>query len=204
MNFFLVGTKVFAFLILLFANFSSVIAQNDSIYRLPAGTRIRVRMDTEINSKVSSVNDTFTTRVAKPVAIREAIVVPAGTVIEGRVKAVSRASTGAQSGKLEVRFETIRFENNEKRDIEGVLASELEAESGHTMNVLSVLGGTAIGAFFGVISKAEDGALIGAAIGAGAGTGVALLRTGRNVRIRTGEEFEIELKEDVVLPVRDY
>ena len=204
MNLFLAGAKVFAVLILFFANFLLVNAQNDSIYRIPAGTRIRLKMDTEIGSKVSSVNDTFTATISEPLSIRELVVLPAGTVIEGRVVKVTSASIGGKDGYMEVRFETIRLEKNQKREIDGFLVKKLVAGSSRTVNFLSVLGGTAIGTIFGAVSKVDNGALIGAGIGAGAGTGVALLRKGRNVRIKTDEAFEIELKKDVTLPVRDY
>ena len=45
---------------------------------------------------------------------------------------------------------------------------------------------------------------LAAGIGAGAGTGAALLRKGKNVRIKSDEEFEIRLEKEVVLPVLDY
>lgn len=203
MNFWLKRTKIFAFTILLFASFTIIKAQ-DSIYRLPTGTKIRLQMETEINSKVSSVNDTFIAKIAKPVVIRDETVLPIGTIIEGRVARVERAASGGQSGEMEIKFETIKFPDGEKREIEGVLVKELRAESTATASVLSIVGGTAIGAIFGAVFKSGKGTLIGAGLGAGAGTGFALLRKGKNVRIKTAEEFEIELKKEVVLPVRDY
>jgi hypothetical protein len=203
MNFRRRSTKIFAFLFLLFASFLHLNAQ-DSIYQLEAGTKIRVSMDNEISSEVASVNDTFTTVVAEPVKVRETIVLPVGTVIEGRVTKVERASSGGKGGKLSVRFETIRFENGEKREIEGILTNELKAASSQKTSILAVIGGTAIGALLGTVSKAENGALIGAGIGAGAGTGVALARKGKNVRIKTDEKFEIQLTKQVILPVLDY
>ena len=90
MNFWRLATKIFAFFSLIFVSFISVNAQTDSIYQLPAGTKIRVRMDNEINSKVSGVNDTFTATIAEPVKVREAVVLPIGTIIEGRIKKVKR------------------------------------------------------------------------------------------------------------------
>ena len=196
-------TKIFAFLLLFFASLSTVKAQ-DSIYRLEPGTKIRVQMDNEINSEVSGVNDTFTTTIAEPVKVRETIVLPVGTVIEGRITNVERASSGGKGGSLSVKFETIRFENGEKREIEAILANELKAESLQKANILTVIGGTALGALLGAMSKSENGALIGAGIGAGAGTSVAVLRKGKNVRIKTDEKFEIELTKQVTLPVQDY
>ena len=202
MNFWLKQTKVFALIILFFAS-STIIQAQDSIYKLPVGTKISLQMETEISSKVSSVDDTFITKISKPVIVREETVLPIGTIIEGRVIKIERAAAGRQAGRMEVRFETIKFPGGEKREIEGVLVNELKAESVTTTSILSVVGGTAIGALFGAVSKSNNGALIGAGVGAGAGTGVALLRKGKNVRIKTAEEFEIELKKEVVLPVQD-
>ncbi len=206
MNFWQEKTKIFALIFLLFlffANFLSIKAQ-DSIYQLQSGTKIRLRMETEINSKVSGIGDTFITRIAKPVVVRETIVLPTGTIIEGRVTKVERPATGGQSGKMEVVFETLLFADGIKRSIEGDLVVQLKAESIQKSNILTIFGGAAVGAIFGAVSKTENGALIGSGIGAGAGTGIALLRKGRNVRIKSDEEFEIELKKPVTLPVRDY
>lgn len=203
MNFRRRTTKIFAFLFLFFASFLAARSQ-DSIYRLEAGTKIRVSMDNEISSEVAGVNDTFTTKIAEPVRVRETIVLPVGTVIEGRVTKAERAASGGKGGILSVRFETLRFENGDKREIEGVLVNALKAASSQKTSILAVIGGTAIGALLGAVSKAENGALIGAGIGAGAGTGVAMMRKGKNVRIKTNEKFEIELKKQVTLPVQDY
>ena len=203
MNFRRLTTKIFAFLFLFFAGFLHLNAQN-SIYELEPGTKIRVSMDNEISSEVASVNDTFTTTIAEPVRVRETIVLPIGTVIEGRITQVERASGGGKGGKLSVKFETIRFESGEKREIEGVLTNELKAARAHKESWLAVIGGTALGAALGSISKTGSGALIGAGIGAGAGTGIALARKGKNVRIRTDEKFENQLTKQVTLPVLDY
>ncbi len=203
MNFRRVTTKIFAVFFLFFASFLTVKTQ-DSIYRLEPGTRIRVSMDNEINSEVSGVNDTFTTTITEPLKVRETIVLPVGTVIEGRITNVERASTGGKSGSLSVKFEFIRFENGEKREIEGILVNKLKARTSQKMSLLTIIGGTALGALIGAVSGTNNGALIGAGIGAGAGTGIAVLRKGKNVRIKRDEKFEIELTKQVTLPVLDY
>jgi hypothetical protein len=199
-------TKIFAFFYLLFASLILTQAQtaDDSIYNLPAGTKISVQMDNEINSKVSSVGDTFTTVIAEPVRVREIVVIPIGTIIEGRVLKVKPAAVGGKNGTLEVRFETLKFPTGEKRNIEAILVNELKAGSSKTAKALAIIGGTAVGGFLGAVSKTDNGALIGAAIGAGAGTGVAFLKKGKDVKIETDEKFEIELTKEVTLPVRDY
>lgn len=205
MNLRLIKTEVFAFFILLFATFISTNAQIEpSIYQLPEGTLIRLQMDNEINSKVGGVNDTFTATIADPVTVREAVVLPIGTIIEGRITKVRRASAGGKGGSLEVSFQTLQLADGVKLPIEGVLVNELKAESSSATNVLAILGGTAIGGIVGAISRVENGALIGAGIGAGAGTGAAFLRKGKDVSIKAEEKFEIKLTKTVNLPARDF
>lgn len=203
MNFFRLQTKISAVCFLLFVISNTAFAQK--AYELPSGTKFRVRMDNEINSKVSSKDDTFTATVFEPVRISETAVLPVGTIIEGRVIKVKSASAGRKNGEMEVRFETMRFTGGETREIEGVLVSPLKAKSSSSAGtVLTVIGGTAIGALVGAISKSASGALVGAGIGSGAGGAVAYLRKGRDVRIKADEKFEIEITKNVILPVEDF
>ncbi|CAN5393980.1 hypothetical protein BH10ACI3_BH10ACI3_17590 [soil metagenome] len=188
---------------LIFANSTSLFAQTDSIYRLPAGTRMTLKMDTEVNSRVFSVNDTFLAKLAKPVTVRGTDVLPVGTHVEGRITGVKRAGSAGRNGRLDLVFETIKFENATRR-IDGVMAKELTIERSHKFTFLSIFGGTAAGAGAGAATGSGSGTLIGAGIGAGFGTAVALFRRGKDVRLRKDEEFEIVLKKDVILPVLDY
>lgn len=204
MNVFAAVSKTAALLLLIFANLILVSAQGDSIYRLPAGTRITVKLDADLNSKVSSVNDTFKAFVAKPVINRETVVLPVGTEIEGRVTGVSRAKSGGKNGKLDIVFEWLRLSPDARREIDGVLITKFRTGSTDTLNALSLIGGTATGALIGAAATSGKGALIGAGIGAGMGSGILLFRKGKEMRIAKDDEFEIELKKEVVLPVLDY
>lgn len=204
MNFKTAVVQLITFSLLIFANSVFAAAQPDSIYRLPAGTRIRLKMEVELSSRVASVNDTFIATVAKPVLIRDIVALPVGTIIEGRVTSVSKAAGGGHNGTLEPVFGSLRFTNTAPIKIDGVLVNKMVVPSSSILTFLSVIGGIAIGAVIGAASNVHNGVLIGAGVGAGAGTGVALLRKGKDVRIRTGEEFKIELKREVVLPVLDY
>lgn len=205
MNFTVKTTKVFAYFLLFFVNVLSASAQTGSAYDIEAGTKILVQMDNEINSRASSVNDTFTATLAEPLLVRETIVLPVGTVVEGKITNVERASVGGKNGKIIVSFQTLRLPNGTKRSIEGVLVKELEAvKSSSKVKALTVVGATAVGGIIGAISKASNGTLIGAGVGAGAGTGFALLQKGKDARIRADEKFEIKLTKNVTLPAQDY
>lgn len=196
--------KITVLLLLIFANSIFLSAQpGDTIYRLPAGTRISVELDTEINSEISSVNDTFLAKVTRPVRIRESVVVPTGSVVEGRVVAVEHATAANRNGSLEVVFESLKLSADVRR-IDAVKVSPITTNPSKLFSFLSVAVGAAAGAIIGSASKNAKGTAIGATIGAGTGTGIALLKKGKDVRIRKDEEFEIELKKEVTLPVLDY
>ncbi|MGE3466797.1 MAG: hypothetical protein AB7J13_07670 [Pyrinomonadaceae bacterium] len=192
-----------AFSLLIFANSTPAQAvQTDSIYRLPAGTRITVKLEVELSSKVASVNDTFLARVAKPLRVRETVVIPEDTVLEGRVVQASKATSGLTNGQLDVIFETLRISGT-TRDIDGTIVNPVEPPSSSTASALSIIGGAVAGGLIGSRSSGSR-TLIGAGIGAGIGTGIAFLRKGNEIRIPKDEEFEIKLKTEVVLPVLDY
>jgi len=200
MNRFATGS-IFAFLsLLIFA--SPGFGQPDSIYRVPAGTRIRLKLDVEINSKVSSVGDTFLAVVAEPVKIRDVVAIPVGALIEGRVTEVSRAGSGGHSGAIKTKFETLKL-SNESRRIDGEMITDIRPESNRTLKLVGIFGGVIAGTAIGAASGSLNGALIGAGIGGGAGTAIGLLSKGKDLRIRQGEVFEIELKKEVLLPVLD-
>jgi hypothetical protein len=197
------AAKVFAILILFFVIFDNASAQTpDSIYRLPAGTRIKLRMDGDIGSKFSSVNDTFLARVALPVVIRGVTVLPVGTVIEGRVIAASPAGFGSRNGRIDVRMETLRFSEIVDRSIDGVPVKGFGAK--RNGKLLPAVGGSIIGAAVGFAIGSVPGAAIGAGIGGGIGAGAGYSRKGSDIRLKEDDVFEIELKKEVVLPVLDY
>ncbi len=190
--------------LLIFGIYGAALAQRDSIYRLPVGTRIKLKLDAELSSRVSSVGDTFIASIAQPVVIREVIVLPAGTEVEGRVFEAKPASAGGRSGKLDLSFLTIRWSNELIRDIDGMLVTKLKAKPSSFPGLLSIFGGAAVGAIFGGITRSSRNILLGGGIGAGVGTAIAMRRKGNDVKIGKGVEFEIELKREVVLPVSDY
>ena len=115
MSYILGTAKVFALISLFFVIAGTASAQ--SIYQLPAGTRFQLRMTDEISSKFSSANDTFRRLLAAPVIVRDIVLIPAGTVVEGRVLNANHAEFGGRNGKMEIQLETLQFANNVFRPI---------------------------------------------------------------------------------------
>lgn len=197
-------TRTIFLTLLIFGIFDAAHGQGDSIYRLPAGTRIKLKLDAELSSKFSSVNDTFIASLAEPVIVRNVVVVPAGTLVGGRVIAARPAASGGKNGSLDLSFESMKFSDDDFRNIDAVLVDKLTAAANNQFGVLSVVGGAGIGALFGSISGSSRGALIGGGIGAAIGTGIALSRKGKEVKIDKNVKFEIKLRREVVVPVLDY
>ena len=198
-------TKIFpVLLILIFATFLTVKAQ-PSIYTLPVGTKFRVKMDNEINSKFSSVNDTFTVTLREPIIVSNTEMVSVGSVIEGRIIRVKSASLGNTNGRLEIKFQTLRLPNEVIRSIDASLVDQkLFDPQSSSFPAISILGGTGAGTILGAIIGKGKGAMIGAGIGAGAGATATFLKKGKEARIKANQEFEIRLNKEVTLPVRDF
>jgi hypothetical protein len=197
-------TPAAVLLLLIFGNFSSTRAQADSIYRLPAGTRLTVKLDAELSSAVSSVNDTFLAVVTKPVIVRDTVVLTRGTLLEGRVERVEPAGYGGKAGRLDVRFEWLRLPRDQSRKIEAERVNVAAIKSSRRFMTLTAIGGAIIGTAAGAATKAPINAVIGAGVGGGAGAVIGLAKRGREAKIAKDEEFEIELRAEVTLPVLDY
>jgi hypothetical protein len=155
--------------LMIFGNSVHLVAQPDSIYRLPAGTRLRLKMDLELSSRFASVNDTFLASLAKPVIVNETLVLPVGSTIEGRVTTARPAGFG-KNGSLDAVFEEIKLGYG-TRQIDGVFVEKIAASNSFCL--LSFLEWTS-------------------------------LKRGNEARIRKGDEFEIELRKEVVLPTIAY
>lgn len=158
--------------VVIFANSIYLMAQRDSTYRLPAGTRIRLKLDVELSSKFASVNDTFIASVVTPIVVNETVVLPAGSVIEGRVTKVARAAHAGRDGKLNVVFENLKLAYG-TRKITGALADNMFREQSSKFFLMS---------FLDVIA----------------------FRKGSEARIKKDQEFQIELRKEVSLPVFAY
>lgn len=189
--------------IFLFSFGLAVSAQPDSLYRIPAGTRIELRMEMEINSRSASVGDTFVAVSCQPVKIQDITVLPTGIQFEGSVRSVARGRPASKGGILGITIDRMVVSDVAKRSIEARVLTRFEPRSISAENGLSIAGGSLIGAIIGFASRGSRGAVLGAGLGAGVGTGVALGRRGPEVFIRAGQKFEIELESDLILPVLD-
>lgn len=139
-----------------------------AVIELPAGTRIRVRLDSDLGSKISQPGDSFRATVADDVVHENQIIIPRGARAEGTVvdaKPLGRFKGGAL---LAVRLDRVHTQWGSY----AVETSSIErAEKGKGKRSTALIGGGAgLGAIIGGIAGGGKGAAIGALAGGGAGT----------------------------------
>jgi hypothetical protein len=181
-------------------------------YTLRANNVVRVRINERISSGNAKVGDSFKTTVVHPVYVNRAEVIPRGSIIEGRVTNINRASRRSQAGSIGVSFVALRLPSGYSRAFNGSLTSlssesskvdnegEVSGRSSAERNVVFVGGGAATGALIGAIANGGKGAGIGAGVGAGIGAAGALFSKGKEAVVEPGTTFGVVLNQSISLP----
>ncbi|HTK95487.1 MAG TPA: hypothetical protein VL382_07585 [Terriglobales bacterium] len=134
---------------------------------IPAGTRVSVRINSELKSGTQQAGDTFEGVLENAIVVNGKTVAPRGSTVKGKVTSSKDSGRLHAPGYLAVRLTSVN----------GIpVTSSAVARQGksHTKsNVVKIGGGTAAGALIGGLAGGGKGAAIGAGVGAAAGTGVA-------------------------------
>lgn len=187
---------------------------NERVYAaqtVKANTVIRVRMEDEITSEKSYIGERFQTEVTDPVySTNGALVIPAGSTVQGRITDVRKAQGKGKPGTISVAFDKLTLENGRSYAINGSLIAndelddvddegQLKGRSQTKRNVILVGGGTAIGAAVGALAGGGKGALIGALIGGGLGAGGAWFGKGDSAEVKEGTQLGVILNRNLTL-----
>ncbi|HEX4005676.1 MAG TPA: hypothetical protein VHX60_05850 [Acidobacteriaceae bacterium] len=135
---------------------------------VPAGTKLRVRLDEALGSRISQTGERFHATVSDDVIVAGMDVIPQGSHADGTVIAAKSLGHFRGGALLELRLERIRTDSGDF----AVATSTMErTEKGKGRRTAKFAGGGgALGAILGGLAGGGKGALIGAAVGAGAGT----------------------------------
>ncbi len=139
-----------------------------TIVDLPAGSRIHVRLDQDLGSKISQSGDSFTATVADDVIVNGQTVIPKGARADGTVvdaKALGHFKGGAL---LQIRLDRVRTKWG-SYPVASSTIDQVEKGKGKR-TALFAGGGGAFGALVGGLAGGGKGAVIGALAGGGAGT----------------------------------
>lgn len=79
---------------------------------VPSGTRVPIIMDTAIDSDTSQEGDEFSARTSEDLDIDGSTVVPAGSIIKGRIAQLNAPRRLDRSGSVALKFDTVTTPDN--------------------------------------------------------------------------------------------
>jgi hypothetical protein len=172
-------------------------------------------MNQTLSSRTARVGDRFQTTVVTPVYASGVEVVPAGSIVEGRVTSVSPARSRGREGQLAVQFDSVAVPDGTKHPLDGALTelqddragkvdseNEVSGKSSEKRNIGYIGGGTVGGAVLGGVIGGGKGAGIGAMVGAGAGVAGAMLQKGNEAELRSGTEIGMVTTQSIIFNIR--
>jgi hypothetical protein len=194
---------------------AAVVGPVFATYTLEQNQYIRLRMNQTISSDKSRTGDRFKATVVTPVYASGVAVVPAGSIVEGRVTSVVPARTRGREGQISVAFDTLVLPDESRHPLDGVLTelqddrrgevdaeNEVSGRSSETRSIGYIGGGTVGGAVLGGAIGGAKGAGIGAVLGAGAGVAGVMLTKGNEAELRSGTEIGMITARPMTFSVR--
>jgi len=188
---------------------AAALAQQEA--SLPAGTGLRMKLETPLSTHKSKVGDVFTGRVTEAVVVNGATMVPVGASVTGRVTKLSEPRRIAGKPTIALLPDRIILPNGNEYVITATVMDT--AKSSHTTvddegrihgsarsgrDNVEAAAGTGTGAVVGILAAGAKGGFIGAGIGLGIVTGH-WLATRHSVQLPAGTEIFMELDRPVLM-----
>jgi hypothetical protein len=192
-------------------------AGDEKLWVVPAGTRIPIQLRQPISTKNAQAGDAIYAQTSFPIVTEGAMVIPAGTWVQGVVDSVKRA--GRLKGTAELAFHLTKFiyANGYTLDMAAAIAQvpgnqsaamkepgtiKHDSEKGKDLERVgdAAAKGGQVGALAGVAARPSARGLgIGGLTGVAAGTLIALLARGSDVTFDTGTSVEIALTHAIAI-----
>jgi hypothetical protein len=166
---------------------------------LPAGTTLRLTLQSAIASDTSQVEDVVRAELSQPVVEDGVTVLPAGTAVAGNVTDAVRSGRVKGRARLAYRFNSLIHDKERYEIATAPLSHEADATKGEDATKIAV--GAGAGAAIGALLGGGDGAAKGAAIGGAGGTGAVLATRGEEVRLGSGANVTTRLTAPLTLRI---
>lgn len=186
----------------------------DDVRTIPSGKILTMVMMDMVATGFNQAGDSFHARLKEPVTDGEQILVPKGTLVKGHLLATENPGRAlAQSGKMTLVFDYILMPDGRRIALKSAYEKGDTALKAMGRAVGAGVGGTLAGAVRGVLvglkvgglglASATNGATLigGGGLGALAGLGGGLSRSGDHVLLNEGDEIKVALQETLQLPV---
>jgi hypothetical protein len=174
---------------------------------IPQGSHVLLRMVNSISTRTAREGDYVYLRTATPISAGGAIVVPAGSYVQGVVSHAARSGRVKGKAELAIRIETMTLPGGKVISLTPNLSSvdsqgtgqkvdekEDQIKQGGSQGADAVRVGRLSGdgaALGGMVGCSWTGAGIGAGVGAGVGLATVLLTRGREVDLRQGSTIDV-------------
>jgi hypothetical protein len=156
---------------------------------LPQGAELQLVLETGVSSETSNEGDRVVARVERASGEDGQILLPGGTVLQGRVVAADSAGRVKGRSRVAVDFDRIVVRG---RTYELATTSiEALGNASHKRDAAIIGGSTAAGAILGGITG--KGAKKGAVIGAVGGAGAVLATRGQAIEIPSGSRWTVRV-----------
>jgi len=185
------------------------VAQSSS--PVPAGTALMVKLETTLATFSNKPGDPFRGSLAQPVMVSGKVVIPAGTVVEGRVTKIAEPRRIAGKPTIGILPEALILPTGERLFLDATLVdtnigegTDVDREgqfkgSGHDRrDQVETGGGTAGGMLIGGLIGGPPGILIGGIVGAGS-TGAHWLSKHRSATLPAGTQLTLELNRPLAM-----
>jgi hypothetical protein len=171
---------------------------------LPAGVTMNLALDQQLGTNSSHTGDTFSATLVDPVVAQNGrLTVPSGARVWGHVSGVTAASNATQTAALVLDFDSLTFNGRRYPFGANITETNLQKQGGASTSetVKSGAIGAAAGAVLGAVLSGgdRDKILLGAGLGAVAGTAISLGRSGENGVLPAGSRFSVQTTQDVAL-----
>lgn len=172
---------------------------------LPAGTGMRMKLETPISTERSKVGDVFTARVTEPVTVDGKTMVPVGASVSGRLTKLTQPRRIAGTPAISLMPDRITMPDGHQYLIAATVVDT--ARSSHTTvddegkihgrgrtgrDNAEMVAGAGTGAVIGTIAGGAKGLFIGGALGFGA-TAVHWLTKRHSAELPAGTEIVMEI-----------
>lgn len=185
-------------------------AAKNGVVVIPAGTKIPIQLRQAVSTKNAQAGDPIYGQTTFPIVAGGAIAIPAGTYVKGVVDSSKRAGRIKGSAELQFHLTTLIYANGYTLDLAAAVDQvpgstdgqmkepgtvKHDSEKGADLKRIGEAAATGgqIGGLAGAMSGSVRGLGIGGVSGIAAGTLIALLARGSDVRFDIGSGVEVSL-----------